>query len=366
MVISEFQIGLIGLGATAVIGVWIYNKLQERKYRKLAERIFRGEHSDVLLQGEGAAGKEDQRDQYDLQERIEPGEATNIPGGTANTELESELPAELADPVVDCMVMLQMAAPVVAPVLWQTQRQQLEAVEEHLRWLGFDAAKNQWRKLTAHDAASYQRLVAVLQLADRSGHVSEAELDQFFNGLRQLAASMNAEMNMPPLADIFDHARALDEFCASVDWRIDVNVVNRDSVPFSGTKLRGLAEAAGMRLRDDGLFHAEDDEGQSVFTLSNLGGLPFAPDEFRTLTTVGLTLTLDVPLVAQGQAAFARLLAVAQHLTGVLDGVVVDEQRAPLSEPVLDAISAKIGEFQRRMAENQIPAGSLRAQRLYS
>ena len=38
---SDLQLSLIGLGIALVGGVFAYNKWQERKHRKLAERVFR-------------------------------------------------------------------------------------------------------------------------------------------------------------------------------------------------------------------------------------------------------------------------------------------------------------------------------------
>ena len=46
---TELQMGLIGLGATAVIGVLAYNKWQEYRHRKLAEAVLKPQHDDVLL-----------------------------------------------------------------------------------------------------------------------------------------------------------------------------------------------------------------------------------------------------------------------------------------------------------------------------
>ena len=46
---SELQLGLIGLGATAVVGVLAYNKWQEHRHRKLAEQMLAHGHADVLL-----------------------------------------------------------------------------------------------------------------------------------------------------------------------------------------------------------------------------------------------------------------------------------------------------------------------------
>ena len=46
---TELQMGLIGLGATAVVGVLAYNKWQEYRHRKLAEAVLKPQHDDVLL-----------------------------------------------------------------------------------------------------------------------------------------------------------------------------------------------------------------------------------------------------------------------------------------------------------------------------
>src|SRR5512139_728037 len=46
---SELQIGLLAIGAVVVAGVLVYNRLQERGARSAAERAFRSQHADALL-----------------------------------------------------------------------------------------------------------------------------------------------------------------------------------------------------------------------------------------------------------------------------------------------------------------------------
>jgi hypothetical protein len=52
---TELQLGLIGLGAAAVAGVFGYNVWQDRKARKLADKVMRSRHADVLLGAEAPA-----------------------------------------------------------------------------------------------------------------------------------------------------------------------------------------------------------------------------------------------------------------------------------------------------------------------
>lgn len=353
--LGELQSTLLAAGAAVVVAVWGYNKWQEFRLRQKAARVFRGEHADLLSD----KTENDSPPQVRSEDRIEP--VFSLP--TTDQDVQPLPPAlpplELADSAIDCLVSLEIAQPLAAPEFWAAQGKLFGSLE--VRWIGF--AGGQWRQLTAHDAEHYRRLTAVLQLADRGGPLGEAALSKFFFGIGKLAEDFQAMTELPEAQAVLDHARSLDEFCAGVDWRIGINVVSRTGKALTAPGLRRLAGAAELRLRDDGMFHAEDENGQTLFTLASLGGLPVAEDADEV---AGVTLSIDVPLVSDGVAAFNRLLAFARELMAAENGALVDDQRAPLNETVLDAIRAKIVEFQEKMAALDIPAGGRRAMRLYS
>jgi hypothetical protein len=379
---SDLQIALIAAGIAVVAGVWGYNKWQERQHRQLAERIFRGEQPDVLLDTEQSAEATLDRDADTIEppvERVQPverrepvvtpmveeavdtGEAT----GEAPLPLPA-LPAKLADDIADCLVRLDFVEPVSAPGLWASQSRWSGHVGKTLSWLGFHEASGQWQALSAHDTSRYQVIVAALQLADRRGAVTDAGLSAFLDGAREIAAQCAGVANLPKHDDVLMHARGLDEFCASVDLQLGVNIVAAPATPFAGTKLRGLAEAAGLDLRGDGCFHAVDDAGQTRFTLGNIGTERFEAESMKSLATHGVTLSLDVPRVADGPAVFDAMLVVARQLTQGLEGALVDGQGNPLTGEMIATIRAKVGELQQKMALHQIVAGSVRALRLFS
>ena len=363
---NELQLALIAAGGVVVAAVWAYNLWQERRHKQTAEKIFKGDQPDVLLQGQGGDTAADEPHVEPVMpafddERIEPGmssadepERMDVP----------PVPAEWADPVADCTLCIELAEPVAAPALWEAQRGWTESLTKPLDWFGYDGGA--WRRLTAHDAGSCDAAAVSLQLADRQGAVSAIELADFLDGVRDLAQQLGGSVEPPQAQALLDHATALDGFCASVDVQLGVGVVEAAGADFTGTKLRGLAEAAGMSLEGDGKFHALDDRGQDWFTLANLGAELFDADTLRTLTTHGLTFMLDVPRVADGPVAFDRMVATARQMAQSLGGVLVDGQRHPLTEQTIAGIRAKIGDIQKQMAANQIPAGSPRALRLFS
>lgn len=353
MAVSELQLALLGLGAGAVGAVWAYNRWQERGHRKLAERIVQGGATQDVLLGtaeadaaaSGAAG------------RIEPGMAGG--GESAATAL-----SPWADELADAVARLEFAGSVSAPALWSAQAAWADHLGKPLHWVG--QADGEWRLLTPHDAGRYTMIMAALQLADRRGAVSEAELDTFVDGVGAVATQLAGVAVTPDIDTVLDRARELDDFCASVDFQLAVHVAAAAGEPFAGTKLRSLAEAAGMQLGDDGRFHARDDAGLTRYTLGNVGVELFDAETLRLLSTPAVTFSLDVPNVAQGPQVFDRMVGAARQLALALDGALVDAQHAPLTDEMISGIRARIEELQARMATQQIIAGSVRAQRLFS
>jgi FtsZ-interacting cell division protein ZipA len=358
---NDLQAALIAVGAAAVAGVWGYNKWQERAQRRLAEKVFRGDQADVLFSGEAHG---ETVDTHSIPERTEPvlqeepveEEARSMP----------PLPEEWVDEMADCVVRIDFVEAVPAPSLWAAQSFLAPHVSKCLSWLAFDENSWQWRRLSGEDAGRYKVVCASLQLADRRGVVTDTELSVFLDGVRQLAQQFAGVAEVPDQASVLSHARALDEFCAAVDVQLGVNVVAVDGNAFAGAKVNEVAQAAGLQLGDDGFFHDRNDSDLTAFTLGNHGAESFNVNAMESLATNGVTLSLDVPRVADGPSAFDRLLIVAQRLTAELGGLIVDAQGHPLSADMIESIRAKVAELQARMTQRRIVAGSTRALRLFS
>jgi hypothetical protein len=219
--------------------------------------------------------------------------------------------------------------------------------------------------LTAHDAGRYKTVCASLQLANREGPVSDAELSVFLDGVWELAGQCSGVTGIPQRDDVLMTARNLDDFCAGVDLQLGVKIVGAND-PMTGPRLKQLAEAAGLTLLDDGAFHYVDVNGLTRFTLANIGTELFDPASLESLATHGVTLSMDVPRVPDGATAFDVLMSVATPLAEALGGYLVDSQGNPLTAEMIAGIRAKIVQMQGLMARQQIVAGSVRALRLFS
>ena len=274
-------------------------------------------------------------------------------------------PLHLMAPLVDYIAAIEVADPVEASALLKVSRDALAGIHKPVHWLGYNERSGEWDFITDGATAAYRRIRVGLQLADRRGPLGESDLVVFCSAMQDLAQTLLGLLQLPPRQPVLAAAAQLDEFCANVDIQIGINVVSQGQ-PFAGTKLRALAEAAGMVIDADGRFVRSDDNGQALYVLFNLDASSFSVESMRTMTTNGLTFLLDVPRVAHGDRVFNQMVEQARHFAEVLHGVLVDDNRHSLSEAALEPIRRQIGQYQSAMAVNHLPAGSAFTQRLFS
>lgn len=274
-------------------------------------------------------------------------------------------PPSLLSPLVDYIIALETVEPITAAHFMRTEKNALLHVSKRLTWIGFDETLGEWQRMEEESGSEYRRVRVGVQLADRRGPLADGELTAFQMALQRVADEFMAFAEIPQRQLALDAAQELDRFCAGVDNQVGVNVVPR-SVALAGTKIRALAEAAGMALEPDGVFVRRDDQGLALFTLANQNSAPFIADEMKSLNSGGLTFLLDVPRVAQGDRVFQQMVELARQFAASLDGAVVDDNRRPLTDPLLESIRRQIGDFQAAMVSHGVPAGGPLALRLFS
>lgn len=439
---TELQMGLIGLGALAVVGVLAYNKWQEMRQRRQAESVLKADHPDVLLDGGAPAAAADMAEpggefgeaappepEFSAGEpvaaearvepvlRYEPDPEELAPldapipdqaapimpepplpvaseafqsepepvgaGGPADhpadavTGAPADLPAAspagavaeaapFLSPRIDFIAAIDVVEPVAAQRIVDAPRDALARVRKPVRWIGYDEASGEWQPISARQGGEYRHIRAGLQLVDRQGAVSENDLAIFASAMQDLADQLTGIADLPARQQAFETAMQLDQFCAGVDIQIGINVISQGQA-FPGTKLRALAEAAGMTI--DGSrrrFVRRDEDGNVLYALLNQEEPGFSAETMRSMSTHGLTFLLDVPCVAHGERVFNQMVDLARRFADVLHGVLVDDNRRPLSEAALEPIRRQIAQYQAMLAARQLPAGTPLTQRLFS
>ena len=414
---SELQISLIAIGMVVIMAVLLFNWMQQRRYRRSAEQAFGQKPEDVLLRSGMSAGtsvEEGERIEPQLgnepaldfhadpailsveaaepivdlppepqagsgdmtrdpesaglseqvvvtARRAEVTEAAGAPGfgGGSNDEVE--------DSGVDYVVDIHAATVIPDSSLAEALQRKFD-FSKPVRWLGQREPGASWEEISAETTGTrgYVNLRGCLQLADRGGPVSEVSLAEFRDLAKNLATRLKAEADCPDIREAHARAVSLDEFCAEVDVMIGINIISVDNSVFTGAKIQVLAESSGFKLGTEGMFHYYDQRGTAVFSLGNSEPAPFLHTSMRTLTTHGVTFLLDVSRVENGPLIFGEMVHVAGVFADALGGIMVDDNRVPLTDNGIRKIKQQLSTIQSLMQARNLPAGGKVALRLFA
>jgi len=356
---------LLMLGVLVVAGVLAFNWYQERQFRRRAEQTFAGGHDDILFghraTAAAAAPAPNALDEGRIEPHITP--QMDAPGEDAPAG-GFPLPTGLPQPEIDYIVEIRAGEIIPAEKLAQLRRT-LATLGRMITFSGFDFRSKAWQSL-ALDGARYTSVRAALQLVDRSGPVNGEHLQRFGDAVRMAAREIAAIAELPEFAPALEQAADLERFCGDVDMMVGINVVARPGQVFQGTKIRALAESAGLQLQPGGGFRCVDDQGGALFSLDNQKPEPFLIDKIRTLATPAITFVLDVPRVSDGLRAFDRMVAMGRSFADSLDGTLADDNRVPLNDAGLDKIRSQLRAIYGDMEQRGIHAGGPLALRLFS
>ncbi len=366
---TELQVSLIAIGSSIVVGVISYNKWQEYKARKSVERAFSSSPEDVLMR-DPAAGPAQRREP--LLDDEPPGSEPNMPGQAVPTAAEfpedgehnmaiaaaaAERPQKAlpVDERIDCEIPIELDGPVRGEKVLPAIQRLSHVGGKAVHYIG-QAEDGQWEAVST--GGVYTTLRAGVQMANRNSNLNEIEFSEIVTRLRQVADEIGGESFVPDMTQVMLAARQLHQFVSEHDAQLGVSVSSRGA-PWAISTLLAALERHGFDLRPDGRLVMQDGENGILFSLST--NVTLAEE-----TTTRLTLLLDVPRVAPERDGFGAMVACARMLAARLDGVVVDDAGQPLSENEIAGIAAQVDGFYSEMEAAEIPAGSVRALRLFS
>jgi hypothetical protein len=300
---SDLQVGLLVIGAAAVVAVLLYNRLQERKAGRDAQRAFAAHHSDALLDDPASQGR-----------------ASRGPTRKLSGPLEG-----LPDPRLDYVIDLEVTRGTLPATVLEHWRGPEHRFAHRASLAGSDGAG--WQRVVSGDVRSLTALRVSLQMVSRAGVVSDAELIEFRSAVETLGAALGATLAAPEMREALEQARALDRVCADTDIQVALHVV-------------------GGSARDATGFEEQ----------------PFQAEP----RVDGISLTLDVPRTPEPGRAFEAMARAGGQLAAASGARLVDDNGSPLDERALAAIGAELEGVRKRLAEAGFEPGSELALRLFS
>jgi ZipA, C-terminal FtsZ-binding domain len=333
--LSELQFALGLIGIFLVVLVAIVNLRSARAKRQA--------HTPV------ESGFADAVGQNHLGDRVEPGFAE--PMNVAPTEA----PRFAIDPRIDCVITLRFENPIKGSEIMgevaDWPRFGAHWIYEGLR---VDDTKSDWEPIGMD--ANYAELQLAIQLASRKGPIGVLELSDFCSRSQALAEVLGAQIDMPSVSTMIESAKELDAIAAESDIQLSINVAF-DGKAKTRAELDALMLERNFVLSKNNRSYVFYSNNQILFASSTLD-----PDQPVT----GISLLLELPLVAQEQMGFERMLAEGVAVAESMQGRIVDDNGVNLTENAVIAIRQHLDGLYSRLELSGIAAGSATAARLFN
>ena len=344
---SDLQVALVVLGLLIIAGVVVYNWMQERKLRKEVSSDFIVPQKDVLADGfdinadayivdkelaevrNKAKRFQDTSPAVAFQETITetkyvpltPSETQNnqpkeqdrpklepiVEAPQAETsKAESIVKASLHEKLQGMQANLPEAThPQIdlTAILYATKNipnAELEALVATFKEIALPvmlhglSSDDKWLEVANAPASStYKQVACSIQLADRGGPVAKNLLNKFQFAVEDAGLTLNTHVEWQGSGDPMQRAIELDQFCIEVDQMVSVHIAQGES-PIHGTKFKGLAEAYGMVLKEDGKFHLYANE-TPLYAVIDSNNIPFTAESLRNSVLKSITFQVEIP-----------------------------------------------------------------------
>ena len=224
--------------------------------------------------------------------------------------------------------------------------------------------QDKWHLVSDGGANMFKQVACCLQLADRGGPVAKNILNKFQFAVEDAGLELNAHVEWQGSGDAMQRAINLDQFCIEVDQLISVHLAEF-STPIHGTKFKGLAEANGMALKEDGKFHFYAND-TVLFTATDVNNVPFSAESLRSNVLKGVTFQIEIPKVNNCEQVFNQMIMIAQKMTSSLNAKLVDDNQKQLGDLQIEKIRQQLKVIHATMVARSIMPGSSASLRLFS
>jgi hypothetical protein len=351
--LSELQLSLGLIGFSLLLVLMIYNALRIRK-AEVEESNNLDEKSEYVEASQNFG-------QITGDIRSEP--TLNITSSTSSAIISS---AEKIDSLIDCVIALRFSQDIsgqeilMALQSWPKNMPHVWLCEGLISQEA--GAQAIWQ--APQQEESYIELQLAIQMANRSGPIGVVDLSDFSSRVQALANTLDAEIDLPPINEILEEAKAIDSFAAQSDIQLGITIKPK-SDSWNLAEIRSAVSKEGFQLSRDGREYYRTVSGLNIYKLiaeqSN-----FLRDDLSKSDISSIILLLDLPKVPQEIEPFKMMLNDAHLLAEVLSGHLVDDAGRPLIDDAVITIEAQLDQIYQSMLKHGIPAGSATASRLFS
>ncbi len=270
------------------------------------------------------------------------------------------------DGLIDVIATLHLEAPVSGDAALLHLPPSRRAGSKPFAIEGLNTNSGEWEPPVAGER--YGEFQAGLQMANRSGPLSEIEFSEWVQKVQAFADGIGANADFPDMLEAVAQGRELDQFASQHDAQMSFVLRARGAAWTTGFiqqaagKLGLLAGSLPGRLVLPGV--GEGDPAMLWLQFDPQTALAAADGDAQPLREV--VLNFDVAQTAESLEPFAALQDLARRLSRELDAELVDEAGRAIGPHAFAAIHEQLNTLYRALASRELAAGSVAARRLFS
>ena len=211
-----------------------------------------------------------------------------------------------------------------------------------------------------HAGESYASMQLAVLLANRSGPLTAIEWSQAWARAQDMAERFDATIEGPDQQAVLEQGARLDDTCAALDTQVGLTLLLGSAQP--AAEVLAVARDTGF-VADGNRLAWPAENGVARFTLARADGAAF---DAGMGGIERLYLLLDVPCSPADTRAFGRMVDVGRDLAQRLRAELVDDQGKPLADGSDIVIDERLQVLFGQLEQAGLPAGSERAQRVFS
>lgn len=274
-------------------------------------------------------------------------------------------PSPRLDALIDVIATLHLEAPTTGEAALAHLPPTRRAGSKPFAIEGLNTETGEWELPATGER--YGEFQAGLQLANRSGALTEIEFSEWVHKVQAFADGVGAMADFPDMREAVSRGRELDQFASQHDAQLSV-VLRAKGAAWT---LGFLSQAASKQ----GLVHgglpgrlvlAAAEDGEPPLLALQFDARAALADEGEAVSLREATLVFDVPQTPEGLEPFAALQEVARRLSRELEAEVVDGDGQPLGPHGFAAIHEDLARLYKLLASRDLAAGSPAARRLFS
>lgn len=269
------------------------------------------------------------------------------------------------DPLVDVLATLHLDSPVSGEAALAHLPPSRRAGSKPFAIEGLNTNSGEWESPTPGER--YGEFQAGLQLANRSGPLSEIEFSEWVQKVQSFADSLGATPDFPDMLDAVARARELDAFAGQHDAQMAFHLRAKGAawtlgfVQQAASKLGLVAGSLPGRM----VLPAADDGDPPLLWLQVDPAIALAEAGAATPLR-DAALMFDVAQTAEALEPFSRLQELGRRMCRELDAELLDEAGRPLGPHAFAAIDQQLSQLYKTLASRDLAAGSVAARRLFS